>query len=41
VLVGAPFTDIGDRIGVGQALLFHSPLADRPEDGEATATYIF
>jgi hypothetical protein len=41
ILVGAPHTDINGTLGAGAALLFHSPLGDRIEDVEATATYIF
>ena len=41
VFLGAPYTDVGDRIGAGAALLFTSPLPDRTEDQAASATFIF
>ena len=41
VLLGAPYTDVGDRVGAGAALLFHSPLADRVDETGASATFIF
>jgi len=41
LLVGAPYADVGDTIGAGQALLFHSPLTDRAEDLDADAIFSF
>lgn len=41
VLIGAPYTDVDNKIGVGAAYLFHSPLASRAEQGDASATFIF
>lgn len=41
VLVGAPGLDVGDRIGVGGAWIFQSPLPDRQEQADATTAFGF